>query len=76
MEEWSVRDDRPQYYRPEESSHAAWLVPAVVIVLVVGAEVAVVGIHVLAGFDRAGGVADDLAELQDVAAFRDRSACA
>ena len=40
MEEWSVRDDRPQYYRPEESSHAAWLVPAVVIVLVVGAAAA------------------------------------
>jgi hypothetical protein len=35
MEEWSVRDDRPSYYRPAESSHA-WLVPAIAIALIAG----------------------------------------
>ena len=35
MEEWSVRDDRPPYLRPDESSYT-WLIPAFVVVLVVG----------------------------------------
>lgn len=34
MEEWSVRDDRPSYYRPAESSRAAWLVPALAVALI------------------------------------------
>ena len=48
-------------------------VDADVVVLVVGAEAAVVGVDVLAGLDRPGGVADDLAELDDVAGLRDRA---
>jgi hypothetical protein len=34
MEQWSVRDDRPSYYRPAEDSHAAWLVPALAVALI------------------------------------------
>ena len=42
--------------------------------LVVGAELAILGVDVLAGGDRLGRVADDLAELGDGAAERDRLA--
>ena len=35
MEEWTVHDDRP-HPRPVESSHAAWLVPALAIALIAG----------------------------------------
>jgi hypothetical protein len=34
-EEWSVRDDRPRYLRPDESSYT-WLIPTLVVALVVG----------------------------------------
>ena len=35
MEQWSVRDDRPSYLRPEERSHA-WLVVVLALALIAG----------------------------------------